>query len=144
MVIIPWQLLKQRTHPWILSSKVPYPLKTANGNYPSNRAPIWTTGVRLLARQGFSLRRDVQPGCRPPPSIISSGYQFISGVKHGRSVKITTHIRLVPRLRIHGAIPHSPTRLRSVTVNRAVTINFFSRRWRVDVGLFSNAICTCK
>jgi hypothetical protein len=27
------------------------------------------------------------------------------GVKRGRGVKLTTHLHLVPRLRIHGAIP---------------------------------------
>jgi hypothetical protein len=44
-----------------------------------------------------------------PPSLLPSGYQglFTWGVKRP-AVKLTTHLHLVPRSRMHGAVPTFP------------------------------------
>jgi hypothetical protein len=42
-------------------------------------------------------------------SLLSSGYQgLFPWGKSGRGVKLTTHLHLVPRSRMHGAIPSFP------------------------------------
>jgi hypothetical protein len=41
-----------------------------------------------------------------PPSLLSDGYQGLFARElSGRGVKLTTHLRLVPRLRVNGTIP---------------------------------------
>jgi len=53
-----------------------------------------------------------------PPSLLSSGYRgLFSWVQSGRGVKLTTHVHLVPRLRIRGARPPLPLRLHVVVLS---------------------------
>jgi len=40
-----------------------------------------------------------------PPSLLSNGYQGLFWGKNGLGVTLTTHLHLVPKLRMHGAIP---------------------------------------
>jgi hypothetical protein len=56
----------------------------------------------------FSLHHRVQTGSgAPPPRFLSNGYWggggLFDGVKSDRGVKFTTHLHLVPRLRMRGA-----------------------------------------
>jgi hypothetical protein len=48
-----------------------------------------------------------------PPNLLSNGYWgLFSGGKSGWSVKLTTHLQLVPRSRKYGSIhplPHTPS-----------------------------------
>jgi hypothetical protein len=44
-----------------------------------------------------------------PPSLLSNGYQgLFPWEKSGRGVKLTTHLHIMPRSRMHGAIPPLP------------------------------------
>jgi hypothetical protein len=44
-----------------------------------------------------------------PPSLLSNGYHgFFPCGKSGLGMKLTTHLHLVPRSRMHGAIPPLP------------------------------------
>jgi hypothetical protein len=44
-----------------------------------------------------------------PPSLLSNGYQgLLPREQSGRGVKLTNHLHLVPRSRMHGAIPPFP------------------------------------
>jgi hypothetical protein len=43
-----------------------------------------------------------------PPRILFNGYQSLSLEVNGRGLKLTTHLHLVPRSRMRGAIPPLP------------------------------------
>jgi hypothetical protein len=60
----------------------------------------WTTGVR------FPVGAPSPDRLWGPPSLLSNGYLgiFLRDLG-GRGVKLTTHLHLVPKLRIRGAIP---------------------------------------
>jgi hypothetical protein len=67
-------------------------------------------GVGVLVRVGS---RIFTCPCRPDrlwgsPDLLSNGYRglFFQG-KSGRSVKLTTHLQLMPRSRKYGSIPHT-------------------------------------
>jgi hypothetical protein len=66
--------------------------------------------VRSPAGAGnFSLHHRVQNGPGGPSSLLSNGYQgLFPWGQNGREVKPTTHLHLVPRSRIRGAIPPLP------------------------------------
>jgi hypothetical protein len=40
-----------------------------------------------------------------PSSLLSNGYQLFPWRYNGRGVKLTTHLHLVPRSKLHGSIP---------------------------------------
>jgi hypothetical protein len=57
----------------------------------------------------FSLRHRVQTGSGAPPSLLLKGSGgALTGGRSAGGVKLTTHLHLVPRLRIHAVIPPSP------------------------------------
>jgi hypothetical protein len=69
----------------------------------------WTIGVL-----GFDSRWEWEFFSLPPrperlwgpPSLLSNGYQGLCPWgQSGRGVKLTTHLHLVPRLRMRGAVP---------------------------------------
>jgi hypothetical protein len=64
-------------------------------------------GVQIPTEAGnFSLHHRVQNGSGAPSSLLSNGYQGIyPWGQSGMGVKLTTHLNLVPRLRMHGVIP---------------------------------------
>jgi hypothetical protein len=63
------------------------------------------TGAR-----GFSLFESVQSGfwCRSSSYSMGTSGSFVDGAEAGGAMNLTTHLNLVLRLRIHGAIPPNP------------------------------------
>jgi hypothetical protein len=57
----------------------------------------------------FSLHHRVQNGSGAHPASYPTGTRVFPWEKSGRDVKLTTHLHLVPRPRIRGAIPPLPT-----------------------------------
>jgi hypothetical protein len=71
-------------------------------------------GVRFLVEaRDFSLYHSVQTGSRALPAfyqMVILGYSTRSRAAWGRDVKLTTHLHLVPRLRMVEVYLHSPIR----------------------------------
>jgi hypothetical protein len=77
----------------------------------SDQATGWRTGVRFPTGVGiFSLRHRIQTrsGTHPASYPMGTGGLF-PRVQSGRGVKLTTHLHLVPRLRMREAIPPLPS-----------------------------------
>jgi len=55
------------------------------------------TGIYLFSRIARQTLRSTQPPIQAP--------RFLSGGKSAGAFKLTTHLHLVPRLRINGAVP---------------------------------------
>jgi hypothetical protein len=70
----------------------------------------WNSSVSIVTRvrDGRPVFKFPPPLGRPwgPSSVITSGcLEFLSRGISSRSIKLTTHLHLVPRLRLRGAIP---------------------------------------
>jgi hypothetical protein len=77
--------------------------------YRAGLRAMWS-GVWVPARAGnFSLHHRVQTGSGAQPASYPMGTRgSFSGGRNGRGVKLTTHLHLVPRSRMRGAIPPLP------------------------------------
>jgi hypothetical protein len=84
------------------------------------------TGLRVR-RPGFDFREGqifLSSSPRPdrlwgPPSFYSVGTGELSPRVKGRSMKVITHLHLIHRLRLCGAIPPLPQCLHGVMLNKA-------------------------
>ena len=66
----------------------------------------WTVGVRILVGAGDSaFLQNIQTGSGAHSTSYSVGTGVISCWYIGCSVKLTTHLHLVPRLKMSGSIP---------------------------------------
>jgi len=76
----------------------------------SDYATDWTIGVRFLSEARIcSPRHRVQTGSGAHSAFHPIGTRTVSlGVKWGWEVKRTTHLHILPRLRIPGAVPSLP------------------------------------
>jgi len=82
---------------------------------PSRQVSIWTglrhgwSGVRIpVETRDFSLLQYVQTGCGTHPASYSVGTVVLSQGSSSRGVNLNTHLHLVSRLRVDGAIPPLP------------------------------------
>jgi len=78
------------------------------------------SGAKKEGWQYTSLCHRVQTGSRDHPAsyLMGNGSSFPRGKgQSGRSVKITTHHQLAPRLRRHELYLHSTMRLRGVVLS---------------------------
>ena len=67
------------------------------------------SGVRIQVRaNGFPLLRNVHSDSGAHPSSYSLGAGDLSRGQCGRAVKLTTHLHLVPRLKISGVVQLLP------------------------------------
>ena len=67
------------------------------------------TGLRVLGTKDakyLCVYQNVQTGCGAYPASSSMATGVLSWVQNYRNVKLITHLHLVPRLSISGAIPH--------------------------------------
>jgi hypothetical protein len=71
----------------------------------------WTSGLQCLAgamMRFFSLRHHVQTCFGAHPASCAVGTRVFPQRWSSRDVKLTTHLHLVPTLRMHGAVPLLP------------------------------------
>ena len=72
-------------------------------------APYCSVGVRVpVGASDSSFLQNVQTASGAHPALYSMGSGVLSRGYSGRGVKLTTHLHLVPRLRMSGAIPLIP------------------------------------
>jgi hypothetical protein len=90
--VIKWNNIQVHWDSYLLSAQLVW----------GNRISIWIKGLHSYC--SFSLQRPERLWC--PPRLLTNGYMglFPWGLS-GRGVKLTTHLQLVSRSRMHGAIP---------------------------------------
>jgi hypothetical protein len=79
----------------------------------------WTTGASSVGRGWEFFSSPPRPDrLWGSPNLLSNGYQRLSTWRQsGRGVKLTTHLHLVPRSRMRGAIPPLPVLLNDVVLS---------------------------
>jgi hypothetical protein len=94
---------------WFLITLLPAN-KRRDSSVVQRWARSWMIGVRIPAEaRNFSLHHHVPTGFGARPASYSMGTRnSFPGSKNGRGVKLTTHLHLVPRSRMRGAIPPFP------------------------------------
>jgi len=84
----------------------------------SYQATSCATGVQFPVGQDAYLGRNVQTGPGVHPASYPMGKAFLRG-QRGQDVKPTTHLNVVPRLRMNGAV-HSPTRFHFMVLSEVL------------------------